>query len=191
MKGEKNECPISFFFQQSCFCFSRPMPHRQKTLETAAATAASAYRRLLRAATSLPEGPVRSKAVANVRSLGREGGGASPATTAAAAKSRGDIRAGSLTASDADSASLLFHWVSRLPKVRLVALEREERTPEARASEGSGERERANGKRSEHGIERRRALFHSFVTLSLSQQTPSSTARWNLHDPNRTSSPPF
>lgn len=105
-------------------CFSRPMPQRQKALERAAATAASAYRRLLRAAASLPEGPVRSKAVANVRSLGREHGGGAPSVerTTAAAASKGDIREGSLTASDAASASVLFRWVARLPKVQYEAL---------------------------------------------------------------------
>ena len=129
MKESLEEAKVNFFVS-IFFSLSlvRLMPHRQKALETAAATAASAYRRLLRAAESLPEGPVRTKAVANVRSLGREGGKGGRAaageetTSSRSSSSSGggaDIRGeASLTAFDALSATLLFRWVARLPKVR-------------------------------------------------------------------------
>ena len=163
------------------------MPHRQKTLETAAATAASAYRRLLRAAASLPEGPVRSKAFANVRSLGREGGrgegGASPPNGPGAA----DIRGGaSLTASDALSASLLFRWVARLPKVRC------EKSAERESAEGR-EREREREREKEEGesvaSKRRRRAFFPFALYS-PPPTHHHLRSLRRPTPNRTSSRP-
>ena len=92
---------------------------------------------------------MRSKAFANVRSLGREGGrgegGASPPNGPGAA----DIRGGaSLTASDALSASLLFRWVARLPKVRC------EKSAERESAEGR-ERERERERELERERKRR------------------------------------
>ena len=87
-----------------------------------------------------PEGPVRSKAVVNVRSLGREGAEAS-APSPSTNDDDDDIRGSSLTRSDAFSASLLFRWVARLPKVR-----REGEEGERRWNERERERERTEGK---------------------------------------------
>lgn len=90
----------------------------------AAAAARSTYRSLLRAAASLPEGPVRNKALANVRSLAREAASEAEAaeeeqatTARSIGDGDGDKRKISLS-SAAAPATLLFRWVSGLPQVR-------------------------------------------------------------------------
>ena len=118
---------------------------------------------------------MRSKAFANVRSLGREGGrgegGASPPNGPGAAEIRGGA---SLTASDALSASLLFRWVARLPKVRCEkSAERESAEGRERERERESWKERERGGR-ERGVEKAEARHFSFRSLLTTSNPPPS-----------------